>query len=187
MYCTGSGSRCKLCKLHHDTSRACQNSIWMHNAQNNTLGFDHTWSQQLFYPFSLFYDIYAQGSKSQLILKKVTPVIEDVKHLKEVTLCGLEIHFWNPCPSMHFPNVKATHEVSTISDIVQNSKEEITYRTHKPHTCLHEPVFLTIPIDNNIPDPLHLYLRFTNQLIKRIFFKKLWKKQNEREIIKAYR
>lgn len=41
-------------------------------------------------------------------------------------------------------------------------------RTHENYGCIHPPIFSHIPLSSVIPDPLHLYLRISDQLIRQL-------------------
>ncbi|KAJ8017412.1 hypothetical protein HOLleu_45208 [Holothuria leucospilota] len=77
---------------------------------------------------------------------------------------------WCKCPSgkrwdssLHWSLTETQHGARTISDIVKCSKMK-----KNNFGCIHEPVFQSIPIQNCIPDVLHLYLRISDQLVNHL-------------------
>ena len=74
---------------------------------------------------------------------------------------------WCKCPSSHYSQVHVDYDARTIQDIESLSTRKKS-KTYEPYGCLRPPILLTIPINHYIPDPLHMYLRISDQLINKL-------------------
>ena len=127
----------------------------------------------------------------QFVLKDV---ITDSRNLKSITIHGKEIKLqfiicadlkftnvvlglgpcsagfscaWCKSKSCNLYDVNLAVSACTTEEIQQLCQKKKSKRQEN-YNCIKPPIFTHIPISHIIPDPLHLYLRISDQLIRQL-------------------
>ena len=71
------------------------------------------------------------------------------------------------CPTLKYSLVDLDFESRTVNAMTVLSEKKKS-KKYEPYGCIRPPIFQSIPISHYIPDPLHMYLRISDQLIRKL-------------------